>query len=357
VFTKKGTLGQTGFVPEGGRYDQYLLSSNQMKLTVDARLADPLYVYYFVSSAASVNKILRDSEATGVPKTNVTYLRTFPILLPPLPEQHAIAHILGTLDDKIELNRRMSETLEGIARALFKSWFVNFDPVRAKAEGRETGLPKEIEELFPDRLVESEIGEVPEGWEVGTLGDVAQNPRRGVQPSEVDPCTPYIALEHMPKRCIAIAECGTADGLQSNKFRFRRREFLFGKLRPYFHKVGVAPVDGICSTDIVVVVPINDAWYSFVLGHLSSDAFVAYADAVSTGTKMPRTKWRDMALYPLVLPPEHLAKALHPEVELLVDRIAAATYSSHTCGTLRDVLLPKLISGALRVGEIERAAV
>ncbi len=86
--------------------------------------------------------------------------------LPPLAEQRAIAHILGTLDDKIELNRRMSETLEAMARALFKSWFVDFDPVRAKAEGRDPGLPPPLADLFPDRLVDSELGEMPEGWEL-----------------------------------------------------------------------------------------------------------------------------------------------------------------------------------------------
>ena len=133
IFTKKGTLGQTGLVPEGGEYNQYLLSSNQMKLTVDPLVADPLFVYYFVSSPESTEKIIRDSEATGVPKTNVAYLREFPITLPSLPEQRAIAHILGTLDDKIELNRRMNETLEEMARTLFKSWFIDFDPVHAKA--------------------------------------------------------------------------------------------------------------------------------------------------------------------------------------------------------------------------------
>jgi type I restriction enzyme, S subunit len=173
IFTKKGTLGQTGLVPDGGPFDLYLLSSNQMKLTVDQRQADPLYVYYFVSSPDSIRKIIQDSEATGVPKTNVTYLRTFPITLPPLPEQKAIAHILGTLDDKIELNRKTNETLEAIAKALFKSWFVDFDPVRAKAEGRPTGLPAEISDLFPDSFEESELGEIPRGWRVSCIGGIA----------------------------------------------------------------------------------------------------------------------------------------------------------------------------------------
>ena len=90
-----------------------------------------------------------------------------------MAEQRAIAHILGTLDDKIELNRRMNETLEEMARALFKSWFVDFDPVRAKMEGRDTGLPPDVADLFPDRLVDSELGEIPEGWEVNRMEDFA----------------------------------------------------------------------------------------------------------------------------------------------------------------------------------------
>ena len=182
VFTKKGTLGQTGFVPNEGPYNLFLLSSNQMKLTVDRRLADPMFVYYFVSSPDSTRKIIQDSEATGVPKTNITYLRDFPIVLPPLSEQRAIAHILATLDDKIELNRRMNETLEAMARALFQSWFVDFDPVRAKAEGRDPGLPKPIADLFPDSFQDSELGEIPKGWVVRRLKDVVSQLTRGISP-------------------------------------------------------------------------------------------------------------------------------------------------------------------------------
>ena len=115
-------------------------------------------------------------------------------MVPPLPEQRAIAHILGTLDDKIELNRRMNETLEAMARALFKSWFVDFDPVRAKMEGRWRpgeslpGLPAHLYDLFPDRLVDSELGEIPEGWEVKALGDVVElNPRETLRKGTMAP--------------------------------------------------------------------------------------------------------------------------------------------------------------------------
>jgi type I restriction enzyme S subunit len=144
-----------------------------MKLTVDPAKADPLFVYYLFRAPAQQEYLKRNAIQTGVPHTNLSILRGVPLRVPCVKTQRAIAHILGTLDDKIELNRRMSETLEGIARALFKSWFVDFEPVRAKAEGRETGLPKEIEALFPDRLVESEIGEVPEGWGIRALDSIA----------------------------------------------------------------------------------------------------------------------------------------------------------------------------------------
>jgi type I restriction enzyme S subunit len=299
----------------------------------------------------AINHMTGTSGRQRVPIDSLDHL-TVPI--PPLPEQRAIAHILGTLDDKIELNRRMSETLEAMARALFKSWFVDFDPVRAKAEGRDPGLPQPLADLFPDSFEDSELGEIPKGWEVGTLGDVADNPRRGVQPSSIRPDTPYIALEHMPKHCIALSDWDVADGLQSNKFEFRKGEILFGKLRPYFHKVGVAPVDGVCSTDIVVVAPRLPHWFAFVLGVVSSDEFVEYTNAGSTGTKMPRTSWAEMARYEIALPPQAVAQAFTERVRPAVDRMIVGIHESRTLASLRDALLPKLISGELRVKDAER---
>ncbi len=297
---------------------------------------------------------LVDLAGHGTGRLNSDELKALDVVLPPIAEQRAIAHILGTLDDKIELNRRMSETLEAMARALFKSWFVDFDPVRAKAEGRDPGLPKPLADLFPSRLVDSQLGEIPDGWEIGSFGDIAERSRRSLHPGEIDFGTPYIALEHMPKRCIALSDWGTSDGLESNKFAFKRGEVLFGKLRPYFHKVGIAPVDGVCSTDIVVVTPRARPWFGVVLGHASSVEFVDYTDAGSTGTKMPRTSWEQMARYALVLPPESVAAVFTGIIRCAVDRIVATIHESRALAALRDALLPKLISGELRVQDAER---
>ncbi len=281
-------------------------------------------------------------------------VKAFHVCMPNIHEQRAITHILGTLDDKIELNRRMNETLEAMARALFKAWFVDFEPVRAKAEGRDTGLPPHLTELFPSRLVNSELGEVPEGWKTGTIGSVAENPRRGVAPEKIEPGTPYIGLEHMPRHSIALVDWGYADDLESNKFEFKQGEILFGKLRPYFHKVGVAPVDGVCSTDILVVVPKEAEWFGFVLGHVSSVDFVNHTYAGSTGTKMPRTNWRDMAGYEVAMPSRLIAQFFTQQIRPLVERINVNVHASRTLATMRDALLPKLISGEIRVRDAER---
>ncbi|MHB1463716.1 MAG: restriction endonuclease subunit S [Thermoleophilia bacterium] len=312
---------------------------------------DPRFLAYYLKSEnfwAFIRGVLGDKSAQ--PNASASTMTKAPLRAPrDKTEQNAIAHILGTLDDKIELNRRMNETLEAMARAIFKSWFVDFDPVRAKAAGRDPGLPKPIADLFPDSFEDSELGKIPKGWEVGELGDVAEHLRRGIQSDKIKPDTPYIALEHMPKRSIALSEWGIADGLKSNKFEFRQGEILFGKLRPYFHKVGVAPVDGVCSMDIVVVAPQSEPWFGFVLGHVSSVEFVDYTNAGSTGTKMPRTNWAEMARYEVALPPEPVAGAFSKHVRSLVKRVNAGIYESRTLAALRDTLLPKLISGEIRV--------
>src|SRR6267154_56814 len=172
LFTQRGTLGQVALVPPEP-FDRSLISQSQMKLTGDGTKADSLFLYYVFSSQEQQDYIRQRAIQTGVPHTNLGILRNTPIPVPPINEQRAIAIVLGTLDDKIELNRRMNETLQAIARALFKSWFVDYDPVRAKVEGRDARLPREIDSLFPDRFVESELGENPTGWRVTSVGELA----------------------------------------------------------------------------------------------------------------------------------------------------------------------------------------
>ena len=344
------TLGYPAFVPACTDGRRYLHNQRLGKISLkEIASTDAGYIYYVMCNTEYRDEVLASATGTTVKHTSPDRIKRFRFSLPPLPEQRAIAHILATLDDKIELNRRMNETLEAMARALFKSWFVDFDPVRAKMEGRDPNLSQHLADLFPDRLVDSELGEIPEGWTVRRLGEVAVQRRSGAKPGEIDPDTPYIALEHMPKRCIALSEWDTADGLASSKFRFEQGDILFGKLRPYFHKVGVAALDGVCSTDIVVVSPASPDWFGFVLFHTSSPEFVDYTDAVSTGTRMPRTKWTDMARFKIAMPNRELNKTFTGLVQPWVNRIASAIHESRTLAAQRDALLPKLISGEIRI--------
>ena len=197
--------------------------------------------------------------------------------------------------------------------------------------------------------IDAAATKLPKGWRAGTLGQVAENHRRGIQPDEIKSSTPYIGLEHMPRRCIALSEWGHADELESNKFEFERGEILFGKLRPYFHKVGVAPIDGVCSTDILVVRPKVPEWFGFVLGHVSSVELVNHTNAASTGTKMPRANWNDIARFEVALPPESVAAEFTDLIRPMIDRIIANIHESRTLAELRDALLPKLLSGEIRI--------
>jgi type I restriction enzyme S subunit len=329
------------------------VATNQQINTLVPRedLANDLFVYYALT--ARRNEIFKlGAGGSRTPILNKTGFESICIDLPPLSEQKRIAHILGTLDDKIELNRRMNATLEGMARALFQSWFVDFDPVRAKQQGRmPAGMDAATAKLFPAEFEESDLGEIPKGWKVGTLGEVAINPRRGVDADELENTSAYIGLEHMPRRSIALADWGTAEELESNKLAFKQKEILFGKLRPYFHKVGVAPVEGVCSTDILVISTTTPDWFGFVLGHCSSDALVAHTDAMSTGTKMPRANWKDIAGYGVVLPPVKVAATFATLIEPMVARIIANIHESRTLTALRDTVLPQLLTGSITTGE------
>jgi type I restriction enzyme S subunit len=350
VFTQRGTLGQVSLVPEGA-YERYLVSQSQMKLTVNRGLAAPVFLYYAFSTGEQQDYIRQNAIQTGVPHTNLGILRETPVPLPPLPEQRAIAHILGKLDDKIELNRRMNEALEAMARSLFKSWFVDFDPVRARACGRDPGLPKPLADLFPARLVDRELGEIPEGWEVASVDDefdltMGQSPPGGTY-NEIGDGQPFYQ--------------GRAD-FQS---RFpKRRVYCTAPTR--LAKAG--------DTLISVRAPVGDinmAGEDCAIGrgvaaarHKSGSRaytfqFMRGLEAVFGGFEAEGTVFgaigkKDFHAIPCVAPPRQAVVTFEKMLAPLDSRIEAATRESRTLAALRDALLPKLISGGLRVTNPKR---
>jgi len=348
------------------RVNQHVAIIRPQPKSLDAR-----FLRYILVSHEYQSRLLALASAGATrPALTKSMIEQLDIPSPPLVEQKAIAAVLGALDDKIELNRRMNATLEAMARALFQSWFIDFDPVRRNMDRnqpstRPSGHPSPngrrdgdegfvaYDKLFPEHLEDSPLGHIPKGWTAGKLGDIGTNSRRSVQPGDIAPNTPYIALEHMPRRCIALGDWDDSADVASGKSAFKKGEILFGKLRPYFHKVGVAPFDGVCSTDILVLAPKSPEWFGFLLGHASSDELIQFTDLASTGTKMPRTNWSDISSFKVALPPKPIAAAFTRVIQPMLDRIHANLHQSRTLATLRDTLLPKLLSGELSVAGLK----
>ncbi|RLJ21491.1 restriction endonuclease [bacterium endosymbiont of Escarpia laminata] len=332
----------------------------------------------FICYALQVADVTSYISGSTRPKITQKDMRKIPVFCPPKPQQKAIAHILGTLDDKIELNRQMNASLEAMAQALFKSWFVDFDPVidnalaaghsipeplHARAEARKAlgdkrnPLPDAIQKQFPSRFVfNEEMGWVPEGWGSGCFGDIATHVKDNIKAEEVRDYEFYVGLEHIGRKQIFLAENGTGASIESNKSKFEVNDLLFGKLRPYFHKVCIAPQDGICSTDILVFRSKHAETHSFIILTAFTEAFVEYANMRSTGTRMPRASVKDMLNYSILIPPEKILTAFDSIVSPLWNKGMESVKGNHELSKLRDTLLPKLLSGQLRIPDAEKLA-
>jgi type I restriction enzyme S subunit len=321
------------------------------------------FLYYWLK--ANVEELERHASGSTFKEISGSSLRKIRLRLPARrEEQHAIAHILGTLDDKIELNRRMSETLEAMARALFKSWFVDFDPVRAKMEGRwrrgesHPGLPAHFYDLFPDRLVESELGEIPEGWVVSSLPDVVEiNPPRPLRKGEI---APYLDMANMPTRGHAPDE--VIERPFGSGMRFINGDTLVARITPCLENGKTAFVDflkddqvGWGSTEYIVLRPRPPLPEEYAYCLARSAEFREFAIQSMTGTSgRQRVQAESLAHFQVAVPPRPVAEAFGRAVKPRFLRSSAAVRESRTIAALRDALLPKLISGELRVKDPAR---
>jgi type I restriction enzyme S subunit len=285
----------------------------------------------------------------------------FPLKIPPdIKEQRAIAHILGTLDDKIELNRRMNETLEAMARALFKSWFVDFDPVRAKAEGRDPGLPQHLADLFPDSFEDSELGVIPREWGVGSILDHARLLSGGTPKTDrpeywggriswasakdISQSTEIFLIETerditqegvnksatqiIPELCSVVVARGATTG----------RMVLFGRAMAMNQTCYALMTT--TETPFALYCRLNEEMNKLVHG--------AHGSVFDTIT----TKTFESAL--TVLPNTAAIKAFEQRVSPLFHRVLLNASEARTLAALRDTLLPKLISGELRIKDADR---
>ncbi len=336
------------------RTERVALAQRLIALRGKPDVLDNTFLKFLMQSADVQNQLRARATGTTVLGIKQSELRKISLTLPPITEQRAIAHILGTLDDKIELNRRMNETLEAIARVLFKSWFVNFDPVRAKAESRDPGLPKHLADLFPDSFAESELGEIPVGWRAGKVGDLAILNRDGLNPVEFPGETfdhfsiPAFDEGHKPK-------VETAEAIKSTKLLVPSGAVLLSKLNPRIPRVWLPNLRSshrtICSTEFLVILPQQGFSREFVFCLLSSDAFASVFATLVTGTSGSHQRVNPEGLLAMdtVIPPGSVRRQFTSTVGPMLERVNRALDESSMLAALRAALLPKLVSGELRV--------
>ncbi|MBI2070280.1 MAG: restriction endonuclease subunit S [Elusimicrobia bacterium] len=322
--------------------DDWVVSTGFAVLRPKPEKIDPRYLYACVFHKRFTDYLVSVEKGAAYPAVLPEDIAEVPIPLPPLTEQRAIAHILGTLDDKIELNRRMNETLEAMAQAIFKSWFIDFDPVHAKSKGRDHGLPKEIADLFPDSFQDSELGKVPAGWSVGAtqdLADVSSGKRPDVRYPEVseEARVPLWGgngpMAFVPEALInyPVLLTGRVGTLGS----------VFRITSPCW------------PSDNTLFLKANNLYaLEYLFLHLKRIDF----NSLNRGSTQPLLTQTDLKLQPVLLPPTAILESFHSVVNELYKRMDSSEHESHALAATRNALLPKLLSGEVKPMGIEKAA-
>ncbi|CUB05972.1 restriction endonuclease subunit S [Tepidiphilus thermophilus] len=354
VTGRYGTLGQVFYV------EQDFWPLNTTLYVRDFKGSDPRFISYFLRNV----DFLAYSDKAAVPGLNRNHLHQARVRIPADPtEQRAIAHILGTLDDKIENLRQQNETLEAMARALFKAWFVDFEPVRAKIEGHWQrgqslpGLPAHLYDLFPDRLVESELGEIPEGWSIAALDTFAALVTTSVSPWK----SPETVFEHYS---IPAYDAGRMPAMEfgasikSNKYRVDANSILISKLNPQTPRIwlpAVATAHAICSTEFMQFVPYDRGNRAYLYCLMSSEAIKSEVLKHVTGSTGSRQRAQPSQIMKVdfLHPHKDILTAFNHRAAPILNAVAENQHESRTLANLRDTLLPKLISGELRVKDAE----
>lgn len=330
-------LGSPAFVP-----DEPVMLHNQRLGLIQIKPGaevDGRFLYYAMLSDTSRSQIR--ATATGATVRHTAPERIYRVALgvPELRVQQAIGDILGSIDELIDNNRRRVQVVEVMTRAIYREWFVKF---------RFPGF-----EDVP--LIDSALGPIPDGWTWGKVDDLVRIVKDTVDPSTLDPDAPAVGLEHIPRQQITLDDWGAAGSQGSRKGVFARGDVLFGKIRPYFHKVSVAPVDGICSTDAIVIRP-QAAHWGEVVAVVSSTEFVAHATQTSNGTKMPRADWKVIGQWPVAVPPVAIAAAFTGLARDQLSLAATLIFQNRRLAALRDMLLPKLVTAQIDVSALDLEA-
>jgi len=313
-----------------------LLNQNAVRLSPSNEIENR-YLYYSLRSPQFCNYIVGTAQgAANQAAITLDAIRSYDLTIPPLPIQRKIAAILSAYDDLIEHNLRRIKILEEMAQNLYREWFVKF--------------------RFPGhqetRLVDSSRGKIPEGWEMVPLGKLAKMQKEKFNEKLHAEC-PLLDLAKMQQGTLSLGETGNPNELKTSRIIFEEDDILFGSIRPYLHKVALAPYRGVTNTSVLVIRPVEKILQSFLPVFLSSIDTIRWADQHSTGTKMPVIKWESLQSMPLLLPSRSLLQVFESFVKPMLQNVKMESSRNQTLRRTRNLLLPKLISGEVDVSELD----
>lgn len=311
---------------------------NIVIITPNQNIIHPIFLELLFGSSIIKNQIQQSLVGSVQNVVNTKTIAKLKVPLPTLKEQQFLINILGSLVEKINLNKESIRLLENISSEVFKRWFIDFE------FPNEQGLPYRSS---GGEMVVSELGEIPLNWYVGKIADICILNSEKVNLEKIEENFNYIGLEHMPQGSIALNEWESSEKVSGVKAKFNKEDILFGKLRPYFKKVGIAPVDGVCSTDILVMRPKNSIEYGFLICQLTQDKFIEYTNSTATGTRMPRSGWNQISNYKIVVPPSDVLESFNQILLPMLKIIQEKIFENNNLKALRDSLLPKLLSGEI----------
>lgn len=364
VFPHRGAIGEVGIVP-CDETPRYMLSTSMMKITCDPEKASPLFLFYYFRSARGRHEILRFASQVGTPGIGqpLTSLKSFRIPNTPIEIQRVIAHILGTLDDKIEHNRRTNRILEQIARTQFKSWFVDFDPVHAKAQGNWSpdntlpGYPVKLFGLFPNSLSHSqEAKQIPTGWTLSTLADVAtlnsESWSQETAPEQIN----YVDLANTKwGRIDSTTPYSWTDAPSRARRVLNSGDTIVGTVRPGNGSYALIMESGLTgSTGFACLRPLEPEFAEFVYLASTAQNNIDRLAHLADGAAYPAVRPDVVLATPIVRPTDDLLKEFSKITRPVLSAIASREKESRTLSQLRDTLLPKLLSGELEISNPER---
>lgn len=327
VITHRGTLGQIVYIPLNSKHDRYVISQSQFRVKCNSKVLPEYLVYYFHTREGQY-KLLSNASQVGVPalaRASTTFQK-IEVPIPAVEEQKRVVAILDALQNKLELNNAINHNLQQQARALFKAWFVDFEPFG---------------------------GEMPNEWHIGKLKDILRLKRDGIKVGD-EPNLPYLPIDVIPMKTFAVSEFKPNEDAQSSLITFDKDDIVIGAMRVYFHRVIFAPCRGITRTTCFTLKPYDADYLSFGLLCCDQDSSIDYAQTTSKGSTMPYAVWDGgLGDMEISIPPKDVAKKFNDTVLPMLRHIQASYFENQNLVEMRDSILPRLMSGEIDLSEVE----